>query len=456
MKQKLNQIGVIGLAVMGANLARNFASHGFQTAVFNRTWERTEELLKEHGQGLNGSKTLAEFVESLEKPRRIIVLVKAGQPVDETLEQLLDLLEPGDTVIDGGNSLYLDTERRIRRAAEKGVEFIGMGISGGEEGALHGPSLMPGMSEHAWSHWQNYLEKIAAKDFDGGPCVTRIGPEGAGHFVKMVHNGIEYAIMQFLAEIYDWYRKAERLSASEISLKFKALEGSNVDSFLTEITAKVLAKKTPEGNLVDMVLDKAAQKGTGGWTSTEAIKAGIAAPAIDEAVYARVISSRKELRKEIGTEVVQKNIGNFNLEKTIKAGVSLAMIQGLELIEEVSKTRDWKINLAEVARIWQGGCIIRSNLLKDFREILKDEVWKSEKLDEILKNSVDDLRKFSAAAISASLAVPVAASLICYYDGMKAIESPANLIQAMRDYFGAHTFERKDKTGIFHDNWNNE
>lgn len=456
MTQKLNQIGVIGLAVMGANLARNFASKGFQTAVFNRTWERTEELLKEHGEGLNGSKTLAEFVQSLEKPRRIIVLVKAGQPVDEMLDQLLELLEPGDTIVDGGNSLYLDTEKRAKKALERKVEFIGMGISGGEEGALHGPSIMPGMSEMAWEHWQNYLEKIAAKDFDGGPCVTRIGPEGAGHFVKMVHNGIEYAIMQFLAEIYDWYRKAEGLNASEISKKFKTLEGSRVDSFLTEITAKVLDKRTPEGNLVDLVLDKAAQKGTGGWTSIEAIKAGIAVPSIDEAVYARVISSRKELRKEIGTATFQKNTGNFDLEKMITAGVSLAMIQGLELIEEVSKIRNWKINLAEVARIWQGGCIIRSNLLKDFREILKDEIWKSEKLDQLLKNNIDDLRKFSTGAISASLAVPVSASLICYYDGMKAVESPANLIQAMRDYFGAHTFERKDKTGIFHDNWTNE
>ena len=302
MENKKAQIGVIGLAVMGANLARNFASRGIITAVFNRTYTRTTELLEQHGENLVGFEKLADFVAALEKPRRIILMVQAGSAVDEVLKALDGVIEPGDFVIDGGNSFYQDTERRFAEQSGKGVNFLGMGISGGEEGALHGPSLMPGLTKADWPKFEALLKSISAKDFDGGACVAPLGKGGAGHFVKMVHNGIEYAIMQLIAEIYDFNRKALGLPAEKLSEIFSEMP-AEANSFLTEITGKVLRHKVAEGSLVDLILDKAAQKGTGGWTSIEAIKAGVPAGMIGEAVNARTISAMKEDRVKMARTV---------------------------------------------------------------------------------------------------------------------------------------------------------
>lgn len=445
------QVGVIGLAVMGANLARNFASRGIKTAVFNRTYTRTTELLEQHGENLSGFEKLADFVAALEKPRRIILMVQAGQPVDEVLRSLEGLLEAGDFVIDGGNSFYLDTERRFTEQSAKGVNFLGMGISGGEEGALHGPSLMPGLTKEDWPKFAELLKSISAKDFSGEACVAPLGKGGAGHFVKMVHNGIEYAIMQLIAEIYDFNRKALGLSAEEIAKIFAAMP-SESSSFLTEITAKVLSHKAEGMSLVDVILDKAAQKGTGGWTSIEAIKVGVPAGMIGEAVNARTISSMKDARLKMAAVVkrnFEKSDQSIDWAKIVTFGSLISYAQGLALIETAAAQHDWEIDLAEVCRIWQGGCIIRSRLLVSLGQTINKKGW----WGELVNGSDGEMQKFVMEAMRCKIAIPASGSAYNYWLSITDAKSPANLIQGLRDFFGAHTFERVDKAGVFHEIW---
>ncbi len=468
----ISQIGVMGMGVMGANLARNFASRDIRTAVYNRTYDRTTEMLAAHGNDfLTGYEKLEDFVAALEKPRRILIMVKAGPAVDEVVASLKPLLDKGDVLIDCGNSLFMDTVRRTKELAAEGFNFVGMGVSGGEEGALLGPSIMPGGSEESWISLKPLLEKIAAKDFDGGACVAHIGEDGAGHYVKMVHNGIEYAIMQLIAEIYDYSRKISGRNAEQIAEIFEKIQKGPAQSFLSEITIPVLKYEdktaTPHIGvrgifLVDRILDKAAQKGTGGWTAIEGFKVGTPIPAISEAVMARAISSYSDLRLRL-TKLykvqIRENDAGVDWEKVMEFGMIIAYAQGLHLIKEASREYKWQVDLAEVCRIWQGGCIIRSELLKTLRNVMKEEpgiemLLESRKIVERIDGGLaQEFRKFTISAMAAEIALPVSASMLTYFDGIKSSYSPANLIQGLRDFFGAHTFERTDKPGVFHDEW---
>ena len=462
-----SQIGVIGLAVMGANLARNFASRNIHTSIFNRTYEKTETLLKEHGnEYLHGFQNLQDFVNSLEKPRRILVMVKAGEGVEEVITHLTPLLEKDDIIIDGGNSDYHDTIRRAQTLEEKGLHFVGMGVSGGEEGALKGPSLMLGGSAHSWNALKPILEKIAAKDFDGNPCVTHIGTDGAGHFVKMVHNGIEYAVMQLMAETYDYMRKCYKLNADQIADIFEKLFQGKLKSFLFEIVQPVLREKNDkgEGFLIDQILDKAGQKGTGALTMIEAGTRGIPLSTISEAVFARSVSAQKDLRKKLGKTYKTKAKSTKNppdaqeLENALYLCMLLCYAQGLHLISKTAQDQNWQINLSEVCRIWQGGCIIRSELLKTLTTIYKnnpqiEHLLIAEESKKIVVQTLPDLKKLAITLLKKNSPAPCIQATLNYYNSITSKELPANLIQGLRDYFGAHTFERKDQKGIFHFDW---
>lgn len=464
-----SSIGVIGLAVMGANLARNFASRNIHTSVFNRTHEKTLQLIKDHGNNyLHDYKELKDFVDSLEKPRRVLVMVQAGPAVDEVITQLTALLEKDDIIIDGGNSDYRDTIRRTKALEEKGLHFVGMGVSGGEEGALHGPSLMPGGSDHSWNALSSMLQKIAAKDFDGNGCVTHIGTDGAGHFVKMVHNGIEYAVMQLMAEAYDYLRKTCKLEAPQIADIFEKLYNGKLKSFLFEIILPVLRQKNDsgEGYLIDQILDKAGQKGTGAWTVIDAALRGIPISSVSEAVFARSVSAQKNLRKKLGKmyKTKAKSTKNLpeNLTDELEHALYLAMLlcyaQGLQLITKAAQEQNWRINLSEVCRIWQGGCIIRSELLRTLTQIYKNQpdiehLLLSEETKSIVSANLEDLKKLSLTLLKKNIPAPCIFATLNYFNAVTSKELPANLIQGLRDYFGAHTFERKDKEGIFHFNW---
>ncbi len=461
------QIAIIGLGVMGGNLARNFAGRGVMTAVYNRTWQRTEDYLKQYGGApLSGYENLSDLVAALQTPRKIILMVQAGAPVDEMLEQLLPLLEKGDYVIDGGNSFFTDTERRQARAAESGVNFVGMGISGGEEGALYGPSLMPGLTKEQWPEFEPLLTAVAAKDFAGQACCAPLDGGGAGHYVKMVHNGIEYAMMQLIAEIYDFNRKALGLSAAEISQIFAKANMGKSASFLVEITSKVLAHNDAitGQSVVDIILDKAAQKGTGGWTSIESLRLGAGAEMIGEAVAARSLSSLKSLREILSaTRSVNQSdqvLTDINWDNVLYTGMLIAYVQGFFLINLAARQYNWQIDLAEVCRIWQGGCIIRSKLLIDLREAyLKnreiEHPLESTNLTKLIQDNWPDWREFILAATESNIAIPASASAYNYFLTITDNKTPANLIQGLRDFFGAHTFERVDRPGIFHENWTN-
>jgi 6-phosphogluconate dehydrogenase len=391
-------------------------------------------------------------------------MVQAGQAVDEVMAVLEKYLEKGDIIIDGGNSFYQDSERRFSWAEERGLEFVGMGVSGGEEGALVGPSLMPGCSEKAWGELRPLLEKIAARDFGGEACVSRIGGGGAGHFVKMVHNGIEYGIMQLIAECFHLMKKSG-LNNDEIAADFERLSESNISGFLTEITAKVLKRKTADGKfLTEIILDKAAQKGTGAWTAIEGLNSGVPVSSISEAVLARSISSFKDLRQEMGEmyadfSKVEFKSFQWNLEKVLLAGMVMIYAQGWQLIKEISDKKGWKVDLSETARIWQGGCIIRSKLLVEFSGILKeslDNLLLNDLSKKLLNQSVDDLRCLVVEGVKNGVAVPVAAASLAYFDGIREGRGPANLIQGLRDFFGAHQFEKIGESGLFHENWEDQ
>jgi len=461
-------IGLIGLAVMGQNLALNIARKGYTVAVFNRTSKRTENLMQRvKDEKIIPTYDLKELVESLEKPRKIILMVKAGDPVDQMIDHLLPYLEEEDLIIDGGNSHYMDTSRRIKQLSEKGILFLGMGVSGGEYGALHGPSLMPGGTRKAYEMVEEILLKVAAKS-DEGPCCTYIGNDSAGHFVKMVHNGIEYAIMQSIAEVYDIMRKVLKMNTEEIGDVFEKWNEGDLSSFLVEITYKIMHKKDEETGepLVNLILDKAEQKGTGKWTAQAALDLGVPTPSLDLSIIARVISHFKKDReslakmfsKKISDIAVDKEKMLKDLEKSLLFSIFLAFSQGLWLISQASKTYNYGINLLEVLRIWKNGCIIRAKMLDFLKDILKKDpsniyLLKSENAVSFLKEKVDSVIRVTEIARRFFVPTPVLNSSIDFLFSMIEKNLPANLIQAQRDFFGAHTFERIDKEGIFHVEW---
>ncbi len=464
-----HDIGIIGLAVMGANLARNFASRGSSTAVFNRSEERTDELLALHGnEHLVGYYDIKDFVKSLARPRKVMIMVKAGPAVDTVIASILPHLQKGDIIIDGGNTYYRDTERRHDELEKKGIHYVGCGVSGGEEGALHGPSLMPGGSKESWNAVKPVLEPIAAKDFGGKPCVTHVGLGAAGHYVKMVHNGIEYAIMQMIAETYDILRRSQGMSASQIGDVFAKWNRGKLGSFLFETAEAVLAKEDDktDGMLIDNILDVAGAKGTGKWTSQDALDRGVPVPSIAEAVFARGASGKKKLRQALGDswQPVKKKMGKSDdvvklLGEALYAAIYSAYAQGYDLIQTASKEEGWKVNVAEVSRIWEGGCIIRAKLLKTIHQEYVQKGARNKHLFELpgvaksVRSSSNKLRQLVSQAALTGTPVPAFASALSYIDAMHQPHGPANMIQGLRDNFGAHTYKRSDRNGTFHTNW---
>ena len=473
--QGSRHVGVIGLAVMGENLALNIERNGFPIAVFNRTYERTETFMRERAQGLNvvAGKTIEAFVQSLERPRRIIIMVKAGAPVDAVIAELTPLLDEGDMIIDGGNSFFHDTERRSKAIEAQGFRFVGMGISGGEEGALWGPSLMPGGPKEAYDILEPMLVAISAKT-EAGPCVTHIGPGGSGHYVKMVHNGIEYGDMQLIAEAYDIMRRALKLSAAEMADIFATWNEGPLASYLIEITAEVLSFIDPDTGtpLVDLILDTAQQKGTGRWTSQNALELASPIPTIDAAVFARTMSSMKEKRVAASAVLhgpddetiarVTDNLDRDGILAELEAGLLFAKIssyaQGMALLRAASQTYDWGLDLAEIARIWKGGCIIRAKLLDPIRHAFGE----NPELENLLlaPDLIDGVNAGAGAcrhlvSLARAIGVPVPAhsASLDYFDSDRTANLPGNLTQGQRDFFGAHTYKRIDREGIFHTEW---
>ncbi|MEV8457255.1 NADP-dependent phosphogluconate dehydrogenase [Streptomyces sp. NPDC052095] len=465
------QIGVTGLAVMGRNLARNFARHGFTVAVHNRTTARTESLVAEFGGegSFVPARTAEEFVAALERPRRLVVMVKAGGPTDAVIEEFAPLLEEGDVIIDGGNAHFEDTRRRERELRGRGIHFVGVGISGGEEGALHGPSIMPGGSKESYRSLGPLLERIAAKAEDGTPCTTHIGPDGAGHFVKMVHNGIEYADMQLIAEAYDLLRSVAGYSPAKIAETFRGWNSGPLDSYLIEITAEVLAHTDAATGkpFVDIVEDRAEQKGTGRWTVQTALDLGVPVSGIAEAVFARSLSGHAELRaaarRLAGPTAVplgEEAAAAFatRVEQALYASKIVSYTQGFHQIRAGSEAYGWDIDLGAVASIWRAGCIIRAAFLDriraaydarpDLPSLLSDARFAEE-----IGAAQDDWRAVVAEAVRQGVPTPGFAAALSYYDGLRADRLPAALTQAQRDFFGAHTYRRTDRAGSFHTLW---
>lgn len=464
------QIGVIGLAVMGKNLALNIESRGYSVAVYNRTYTKTEEFLQNEAKGksFTGAKTIEAFVQSLEKPRKIMLMVKAGPATDATIESLKSYLDEGDILIDGGNTLYEDTIRRNGELDKTGIHFIGTGVSGGEEGALRGPSLMPGGQKAAYELIAPIFEAISAK-VDGDPCVTYIGPNGAGHFVKMVHNGIEYGDMQLIAEAYFILKHVLGMEADELHDVFTEWNKGELDSYLIEITADIFTKTDEDTGkpIVDVIMDRAGQKGTGKWTSKNALDLGVPLPLITESVFARFISSLKEERVKAskvlaGPENVQYEGGRKELIEAVRKALYMSKItsyaQGFAQMRAASEEYNWDLKFGEIAMIWRGGCIIRAQFLQKIKEAFDREpglpnLMLDPYFKDIVENYQSALREVVSIAIKHGIAVPTFSSAIAYYDSYRSENLPANLIQAQRDYFGAHTYERKDKPGVFHTNW---
>ena len=470
MKQA--DIGVIGLAVMGENLVLNMASKGFTVAAFNRTVQKVTDFKASRGssEAILGATTLQEFVDSLKSPRKIMLMVKAGKPVDDSIAQLEPLLEPGDIIIDGGNSFFEDTVRRTIELEAKGFLFVGTGVSGGEEGALLGPSIMPGGSEKAWEHVKPIFQGIAAKVADGSPCCDWVGSDGAGHFVKMVHNGIEYGDMQMIAEAYSLLREIAGLSNAQIAATFSEWNKGELDSYLIEITADILTKKDEETgqDLVDIILDTAGQKGTGKWTSTTALEIGAPSSTIAEAVFARCLSALKEERMAASSIIAAPKL-EFKGDKTafveqvrqaLFASKICSYAQGYQLMRMVALERHWKLDFGSIALMWRGGCIIRAAFLEN----IKSEFDTNSELPNLLvapyfANLVQQhqqaWRSVIATAIQHGVWIPAFSSAISYFDGYRTGRLSTNIIQAQRDYFGAHTYERLDKPRgeFFHTNW---
>lgn len=465
----LSDIGLVGLAVMGENLVLNMVSKGFQVAVFNRTTARVDEFLagQAAGKAVKGTYSLAELAASLERPRRIMLMVKAGKPVDEMIEQILPYLEQGDILIDGGNSFFEDTRRRFKTLAAKGIRFVGMGVSGGEEGALKGPSLMPGGDEAAFREIAPLFTKIAAQVADG-PCCSFVGPDGAGHYVKMVHNGIEYSDMQLIAEAYYILSKAGGMSAAELHEVFARWNEGPLDSYLIEITRDIMAVNDPETGkpLVELILDKAGQKGTGKWTSQSALDLGIPTPAITEAVFARCMSAVKEERVVAAT-VLKGPQGTWTGDRqqliqavhdALYASKICSYAQGFALLAAASKEYGWNLQFGEISLLWRGGCIIRARFLDKIRDAFaKDAKLANLMLDSffasVLAESQAPWRLVLKTCRDLGIPTPAFNASLDYYDSYRQAVLPANLIQAQRDYFGAHTYERIDRPGTFHTEW---
>ena len=462
-------IGLIGLAVMGQNLVLNMEDHGFSVAVYNRTTERTEEFMAEHAKGRNISAgtTLEEFVGLLKHPRAVWLMVKSGRPVDAVIGQLAPLLEPGDLIMDGGNSFFKDTERRTETLEEKGIRYIGTGVSGGEFGARYGPSIMPGGQPEAYERVRPILEAIAAQ-VNGDPCVTYIGPRGAGHYVKMVHNGIEYGDMQLIAESYDILHRAGGLSAEELHQVFDEWNRGELESYLIEITADIFAKLDDETGkpTVDVILDEAKQKGTGKWTSQDALDLGAATPTINAAVESRIISSFKEERvaasKILSGPEIRFDGDRDALIQDVRRALFAAKIcsyaQGMALLRAASHEYDYDLDLAAIARIWRGGCIIRAGFLNDVSAAFeRDPELANLLLDPYFQEAVESrqgaLRRVIRNAVEMGIPCLALSASLAYYDAYRTARLPANLTQAQRDYFGAHTYRRLDKEGVFHTEW---
>ncbi len=464
-------IGLIGLAVMGENLVLNLESKGYSVAVFNRTTQKVDKFITTRAKGKNIIPTysIEELVNKVERPRKIMMMVRAGEAVDKNINLLLDYLEPGDIIIDGGNSNYKDTNRRIKYVNSKGILYIGAGVSGGEEGALNGPSIMPGGNIDAWTHLKPILQGISAKVENDEPCCNWVGPDGAGHFVKMVHNGIEYGDMQLISEVYDVMRKVLKLSYPKMHDIFEDWNKKELNSYLIEITSNIL-KYYDEDNtpLVENILDAAGQKGTGKWTAINALDNGVDLSLITEAVYARVISSDVDSRLIANKEYSSIKVeSDFNQEKTIEdlyAALFVAKIisyaQGFDLIKKESDNNNWNLNLSDIALMWRGGCIIRSSFLNNISNAYKNNSSLNNLLlDDYFKNIVlkfhNGLRAIVALAALNGVATPALSSALSYFDSYRSSNLPTNLIQAQRDYFGAHTYERVDQQRgkTFHTNW---
>ena len=467
------QIGVTGLAVMGRNLARNLARHGYAVALHNRTHARTVSLVAEHGDEgtFVPTETVEEFVAALERPRRVVIMVKAGAPTDAVIDELAPLMEAGDILIDCGNAHFADTRRREAALRERGLHFVGTGVSGGEEGALLGPSIMPGGSAESYASLGPMFEQIAAQ-VDGTPCCTHIGPDGAGHFVKMVHNGIEYADMQLIAEAYDLLRHGLGAEPAELAAIFTQWNSGDLESFLIEITAEVLGHVDAVTGrpFVDVVLDQAEQKGTGRWTVQTALDLGIPVTGIAEATFARALSAHQDQRAAAqatlpgptsAAPLSDRDGFVEDVRKALYASKVVAYAQGYDQMAAASAEYDWHIDLGAMATIWRGGCIIRARFLDRIREAYeKDQNLPSLLVDPYFADAVaqgqDAWRRIVAHAARAGIPTPAFSSSLAYYDGLRAARLPASLIQGLRDLFGAHTYRRVDRDGVFHTMWAEE
>jgi 6-phosphogluconate dehydrogenase len=479
-----HEIGVVGLATMGENLARNLAAHGARVAVYNRTRKRTDDFMAAHSEegDFQPASSLEELARILRPPRAILLMVKAGSAVDEAIDSLSKVLEPGDTIIDGGNSLFHDTRRRAAAVEKAGLGFIGAGVSGGEEGALRGPSIMPGGTRASYERVAEMLTAISAK-VDGTPCCTYIGPDGAGHFVKMVHNGIEYADIQLIAETYDFLRQATGMTPGELAAVFRDWNQGKLQSYLIEITANVLAKtdgstKTP---LVDAIEDEAEQKGTGRWTSESALELGVPLTGITEAVFARILSSQKTQRVKaaeilagptspLAGEVARSAGGGGrqpissrpelvdDVRDALYASKIVAYAQGFEHLRAGSREFGWDLDLGALATIWRGGCIIRAKFLDRIKDAYSESpdlpnLMLAPFFQEALAAAQRPWRSIVKQAVDQGVPIPAFASSLAYYDGFRRARGPANLIQGLRDYFGSHGYHRIDKEGAFHTRW---
>lgn len=470
--EKKCDIGLIGLAVMGENLVLNMESHGCHVAVFNRTISKVDAFLEGRAKDKNivGCHSIEELVANLARPRKVFLLVKAGAAVDAFIDSIIPQLEPGDIIIDGGNSHFPDTIRRTAYVESKGLLYIGTGVSGGEEGALKGPSIMPGGSAAAWPHVKDIFQSIAAKVDDGSPCCEWLGSDGAGHFVKMVHNGIEYGDMQMICEAYSLMRNVLDMPPGEISTVFGEWNEGELDSYLIEITRDILAKTDDETGrpMVDVIMDKAGQKGTGRWTSLAALDLGVPAQTIVEAVFARALSAIKDERL-VAAQQLAGPVGNFTgdkkallgqLQQALFASKICSYAQGYQLMRAAATEYQWDLNYGDIALMWRGGCIIRAQFLGNIKEAYDNNPGLQNLLlgsyfKDAIENSQSAWRKVIATAVEHGVPVPTFSSALAYYDGYRSAVLPANLLQAQRDYFGAHTYERLDKPAgeYFHTNW---
>jgi len=470
MSSNQSDIGLIGLAVMGENLVLNMESKGFQVAVYNRTAAVTEKFASNRAKGKNiqPTTTMEEFVGALQRPRKAMIMVKAGAPVDAVIDQLVPLFEKGDVIIDGGNSLFTDTQRRCKDLEGKGIHFVGCGVSGGEEGALKGPSLMPGGPRASWEIIAPIYRKIAAV-VDGEPCCRYMGPDGAGHYVKMVHNGIEYGDMQLICEAYAILSGVLGLTTDELADIFTEWNRGDLDSYLIDITSQIFRRKDPETGkpMVDVILDKAGQKGTGIWTLQSAIRQSVVISTINAAVEARVISSRKDDRVKASRILPQPKVEKFSGDRAalitavrdaLYASKIVSYAQGMELLGAASKEFGWNLNFGDIATIWRGGCIIRAKFLNRIREAYeRDPALNNLLLDsyftDIIQKTQHNWRIAVATAVQQGVAVPAFSASLGYFDSYRQARLSSNLLQSQRDFFGAHTYERVDKPGVFHTDW---